>query len=250
MIPKTIHYCWFSGDEKPDLVKRCIDSWKKYLPDYEIKCWDGNSFDFNSVDYVREAMEIKAYAHASDYVRLYALYTEGGIYLDSDVEVFRSFNDLLENRFFSGVEQFPVYYSKHKISGICNHVQAAIMGSESGHPFLKDCLDMYHTLHFKKADGTYDFSEIPERISTIMERYNFKRENVFQQLKDGIIILPNTLIANNINSIIPNGCYAIHWGVKSWGNDKRGKFYRFCWNHDLMNLYHWIESIIAKYRQN
>lgn len=250
MIPKTIHYCWFSGDDKPDLVKRCIDSWHKYLPDYKIKCWDGKSFDFNSVDYVSEAMDIKAYAHASDYVRLYALYTEGGIYLDSDVEVFRSFDDLLENRFFSGIEQFPVFYSKHKISGICNHVQAAIMGSEPGHPFLKDCIEMYHTLHFKKTDGTYDYSEIPERISTIMERYGFKRENVLQQLNDGISILPNTLIANNINGIVPEGCYAIHWGVKSWGNDKRGKIHRFCWNHDLMNLYHWVESILAKYRQN
>ena len=103
MIPKTIHYCWFSGDEKPDLVKRCIESWHKHLPNYNIKCWDGKSFDFDSVDYVREAMGIKAYAHASDYVRLYALYTEGGIYLDSDVEVFRSFDELLDNRFFSGV---------------------------------------------------------------------------------------------------------------------------------------------------
>ena len=83
-----------------------------------------------------------------------------------------------------------------------------------------------------------------------MERYGFKRENVLQQLNDGISILPNTLIANNINGIIPEGCYAIHWGVKSWGNDKRGKIHRFCWNHDLMNLYHWVESILAKYRQN
>ena len=246
MIPKTIHYCWFSGDEKPDLVKRCIESWHKYLPDYNIKCWDGNSFDFNSVEYVREAMEIKAYAHASDYVRLYALYTEGGIYLDSDVEVFRSFDELLYNQFFSGVEQFPIYYSRNKISRMCNHIQAAIMGSEKSHPYLKDCLDKYHTLHFKIAEGQYDYSEIPERITEIMESYGFKRENVFQKLKNGITIYPNTLIANNVDKIVPNGCYAFHWGVKSWGNDKRGKLYNFCWNHDLMSFYHWLESLRKK----
>ena len=246
MIPQTIHYCWFSGDEKPELVKRCIDSWHRFLPDYEIKCWDGNSFDFDSVDYVREAMEVKAYAHASDYVRLYALYTEGGIYLDSDVEVFRSFNELLDNRFFTGVEQFPIHYSRHKVSRICNHIQAAIMGSEKGHPYIKDCLNMYNTLHFKKADSQYDYSEIPERITEIMESYGFKRENILQKLQEGITVYPNTLIANNVDKIVPEGCYAFHWGVKSWGNDKRGRLFHFCWNHDMMGLYHWIENKVSE----
>ena len=244
MIPKIIHYCWFSDDKKPDLVKRCIESWHRYLPDYEIKCWDSKSFDFNSVNYVREAMEVKAYAHASDYVRLYALHSEGGIYLDSDVEVFRSFDELLFNRFFSGVEQFPIHYSRHKIKEICNHIQAAIIGSEPGHPFLTDCLDMYSTLHFRKEDGSLDYSEIPERITTIIEKYGFERENKTQKLKDGITIYPNTIIASNTDKIVPDGCYAFHWGVKSWGNDRRGRFYNFCWNHDMMDFYHTIERIL------
>lgn len=242
MIPKIIHYCWFSGDEKPDLVKRCIDSWYRILPNYQIKCWDSNSFDFDSVDYVREAMEVKAYAHTSDYVRLYALYTEGGIYLDSDVEVFKSFNELLEYRFFTGVEQFPIFYSKHRISQICNHLQAAIMGSETGHPFVKDCLDLYNTLHFKIYDDKYDYSEIPERITRIMESYGFLRENRMQFLKDGIAVFPNNIIASNTEKKVPEECIAYHWGVKSWGNNHRGKFYTFCWNHDLMNMYHWLEK--------
>lgn len=246
MIPKKIHYCWFSGDEKPDLVKRCIDSWHRFLPDYEIKCWDGNSFDFNSVDYVREAMEIKAYAHASDYVRLYALYTEGGIYLDSDVEVFRSFDDLLHIRFFSGIEQFPIYYSKNKLLTMCYNVQAAIMGAESGHPFLKECLDKYMKIHFKLPNGQYDLTEIPGRITTILEAYGFKQENIVQNLCDGIIIYPNTVLANNNDKKVPKDCYAFHWGVKSWGDDKRGKIYEFCWNNDLMGLYHWIEKLLKK----
>ncbi len=243
MIPKTIHYCWFSGDEKPDLVKRCIASWQKHLPDYQIKCWDSTSFSFDSVDYVREAMEKKAYTFASDYVRLYALYTQGGIYLDSDVEVFQSFDDLLHNRFFSGVEQFPIYYSRHKMLQMCNQVQAAIMGSEKGHPFVKDCLDQYHTRHFKLADGRYDYAEIPGKITQILEKYGFRHENCLQHLDEGVTIYPNTLIANSVDKKVPEGCYAYHWGVKSWGTEKRGKLYKFCWNHDLMGFYHWLEKI-------
>ena len=249
MIPKTIHYCWFSNDEKPDLVKRCIESWHKFLPDYQIKCWDGNSFDFDSIDYVREAMEVKAYAHVSDYVRLYALYTEGGIYLDSDVEVFRSFDNLMDNRFFSGIEQFPIYYSKHIISQICTHLQAAIMGSEKAHPFVKDCMDNYKTLHFKQSDGKYDYSEIPERITVILESYGFKRENCIQHLSDGITVYPNDIIACNEEKAVPDGCIAFHWGIKSWGDNRnRGKLYQFCWNYDLMRLYYRIEKISKKVR--
>ncbi len=246
MIPPIIHYCWFSNDEKPELVKRCIESWHKILPNYKIKCWDSKSFDFDSVDYVREAMETKAYAHASDYVRLYALYTEGGIYLDSDVEVFKKFDNLLENRFFSGIEQFPIYYSKHKVSQ-CTHLQAAIMGSEKNHPFIKKCIDYYNTLHFKKADGVYDYSEIPERITKILELYGFERKNCLQKLTDGITIYPNNIIASNEKKYVPDGCIAFHWGVKSWGiNQNRGKLYQFCWDHDLMKIYHHLEKI-AKY---
>ena len=108
MIPKTIHYCWFSGDPYPDLVKRCIRSWKRSLPDYKLRLWDVKSFDFDSVPFVKEAMAEKKYAFAADYIRLYALYTEGGIYLDSDVEVFKSFNSFLNNSFFTGTEPYII----------------------------------------------------------------------------------------------------------------------------------------------
>lgn len=216
------------------------------MPDYKIRCWDGNSFDWDSIPYVKEAMEAKKYAHASDYVRLFALYTEGGIYLDTDVEVFKSFDDLLDNRFFSGVEQFPIMISKHKSSGICNHVQAAIMASEPGHPYLKDCLNLYGNIHFKQPDGHYDMLEIPRRITNILHNYGFVEENKTQHLREGITIYNNSIIANNVNKEVPRDCYAFHWGVKSWGTDKRGKIYQFCWNHDLMKLYRLIELLCKR----
>jgi hypothetical protein len=249
MIPKVIHYCWFGESEKPAFILHCIDSWSRIMPDYQIKCWDSHSFDFNSLAYTREAMAAKKYAHASDYVRLYALYTEGGIYLDTDVEVFKRFDDLLSNRFFSGVEQFPIYVSKHKTAGVCNHVQAAIMASEPGHPYVKDCLDLYQNLRFNLGDGHFDMLEIPRRITNVLTEYGYVEENRLQHLSEGITIYPNNVIANNVDKIVPKDCYAFHWGVKSWGdNHQRGGLYRFCWNHDMMNFYHAVEHLLSSHK--
>ncbi len=94
MIPKKIHYCWFGGKEKPEDVKRYIASWKKYCPDYEIKEWNESNFDIHENDYCREAYEAKKWAFLTDYVRLKALYEEGGFYMDTDVEVVKSLDPL------------------------------------------------------------------------------------------------------------------------------------------------------------
>ena len=103
MIPKIIHYCWLSKDKKPDNVKKCIDSWHRYLPDYDFRLWDITSFDFDSIPFTKDALANKKWAFVSDYIRLYALYNFGGIYLDSDVQVWDSIDDLRDNRFFFGV---------------------------------------------------------------------------------------------------------------------------------------------------
>lgn len=96
MIPKVIHYCWFGHNEKPELVKRCIESWKKYLPDYEIKEWNEENFDINLCDYVRQAYDEGKWAFVSDVARLWIIYNEGGIYLDTDVELHKNLDELLD----------------------------------------------------------------------------------------------------------------------------------------------------------
>lgn len=101
MIPKKIHYCWLSDDPMPEKLLKCVESWKKYLPDYELVKWDLKKFPLSKNPWVREAFENKKYAFAADYIRLYALATEGGIYLDSDVEVLKSFDDLLKYPYFN-----------------------------------------------------------------------------------------------------------------------------------------------------
>ena len=104
MIPKKIHFCWLGGGKYPERVRQCMESWRRALPGYEIVRWDESRFDVNSVPWVREAIERKKYAFAADYIRHYALYHEGGIYLDTDVEVLKPFDDLLDAEMFAVIE--------------------------------------------------------------------------------------------------------------------------------------------------
>ena len=104
MIPKIIHYCWFGRGEMPQLAKDCIASWQKYMPDWEYRLWTEDNFDVNQIPYTKEAYDAKKYAFVSDYVRLWVLCNEGGLYLDTDVEVFKPFDDLLCHRTFAGFE--------------------------------------------------------------------------------------------------------------------------------------------------
>lgn len=145
MIPKKIHFCWLSGDEYPPLIKHCIETWKQILPDYELILWDTHRFDVNSVPWVKEAYEAKKYAFAADYIRLYAVYTEGGIYLDSDVEMLKTFDDLLHNNSFVGFEAATGF------------IEAAIFGSEAGSVWCQKAMQFYHDKHFQvSADGRID----------------------------------------------------------------------------------------------
>lgn len=153
MIPKKIHFCWLSGDEYPPLIKHCIETWKEVLPDYEIVLWDTNRFDINSVAWVKEAYESKKYAFAADYIRLYAVYTEGGIYLDSDVEMLKPFDDLLSSRSFIGFE------------AATEKIEAAIFGAEQGCAWCKKAMEFYECNHFEvNSQGRVDADIIAPNI--------------------------------------------------------------------------------------
>lgn len=162
-IPKFIHFCWLSGDPYPELVLRCMQSWKEILPDYEIKLWNKNSFDIHSVPWVEQACEVKKWAFAADYIRLYALYNCGGIYLDSDVEVIRSFDDLLERPYFFGREHTPDRIDASHI------VEAATFGAEPGHPLIKKCLDYYKDRNFRISDNAFDTTVLPHIMAKVFD---------------------------------------------------------------------------------
>ena len=157
MIPKIVHFCWLSNDSYPPLVVKCIDSWKKYLPDYEFVLWDTHRIDVGSNIWLKQAYENKKYAFASDYIRFYALYNYGGIYLDADVEVLKSFDELLSQQQFVGEE-----------AG--GDIEAAIMGTEKGLMWIKECLDYYQDRLFIKSDGSFDMRPVPLLVTKVLSK--------------------------------------------------------------------------------
>lgn len=237
MIPKTIHYCWFSSEPYPKLVRKCLRSWKRHLPDYKIRIWDAGSFDFDSVPFVKEAFQAKKWAFVADYIRLYALYTVGGIYLDSDVEVKKSFDHYLYHSFFSGTEPYI------KDDKIFYDVEAAIMGAEAGHPFLKECMSFYENSHF----GGNEQETVCHVMSRYLERYGYFTENKYQELDNGVVIYPLDHYGNRY-------CFhnktAIHWCQSSWLDTyyERGWFYYFCQKHNLMKPYNKLGTLLQKNR--
>lgn len=242
MIPKTIHYCWFSGDKKPKSIQHCIDSWAKIMPDYTIKCWDNSSFDFDSVPFAHDAIAAKKYAFAADYIRLYALYTEGGIYMDSDVLVKKSFDTFLSNDFFCGTEAFLINDDIHY------RMEAAIMGAQKGHPFIKRCMSFYNENTFDINRLSKDFV-MPAVISRYAEEFDYKYENRQQQL-EGITVYPTSVFTNTLHQDASNvnDLYAIHQNAGSWIDySDRGWLFHFCRKNDLMSLYHFVEKI-KKYK--
>jgi len=239
-IPKTIHYCWLSGDKMPDNTNACIASWKKHMPEYKLVLWDMNKFDINSHSFVKEACQVKKWAFASDYIRLYALYAEGGIYLDADVFVKKSFDDFLENEFFSGIE----YHEKDAKGGkhllnedgtlknknddeIFAHgiqIQAAIMGSVKGHPFIKSCLDWYEGKRFDADVWTRSEKFVSPCIyAHVAAEYGFRYKNELQRLNRGMTLYPNTIFAGN-QTQIGKETYAVHRCDGTW-RSKRYKIF-------------------------
>jgi len=230
-IPKVIHYCWLSGEKMPDDAVKCINSWKKHMPEYNLVLWDANKFDINSHPFVKEACQVKQWAPASDYIRLYALYTEGGIYLDTDVYVKKSFDGFLENGFFTSVEYHEGFVKEwtHLLNDdgtlkndkdIFTHgiqLQAAIMGGVKGHPFLKSCMDWFNDKHFILEDGTYFNKKIisPHIYAHVAQEYGFRYKNELQKLTHNMTIYPNCVFPGGLSHITEESC-AVHICRGEW----------------------------------
>ena len=206
MIPKVIHYCWFGGNFLPELAQKCIESWKKYCPDYEIKRWNETTFDIHSNAYVEEAYEARKYAFVTDYVRLYALYHEGGIYMDTDVEVLKPLDDLLGYEAVSGFETE-------------SRIPTGLMASREGHPFIKELLADYDDIHFKRVDGTLDMTTNVTRITEHCLRYGLQLNNTLQTV-NGFTLLPKDYLCPGEQVgrrlILTDNTLCIHHFAGSW----------------------------------
>ena len=238
MIPKKIHYCWLSGEPMPERLQECINSWSRIMPDYEVVLWDSNKFNTDAVPYVREACQMGKWAFASDYIRLYALYSEGGIYLDSDVFVRRRLDDFLHHRAFSAVEYHPGIAeergskellssdgtSKQKgtiISGI--GIQAAVLGGVKGHRFFQECLSSYQNRQFILKNGTLNTAVIaPSIFAVVAEDFGFIYRDHKQSLEDGFVVYPSETFAGHLNQASSES-YAIHLCAGAWRPRKQRK---------------------------
>ncbi len=177
MIPKIIHYCWFGRGQKPELAVKCIESWKKYLPDYELKEWNEDNFDITQNQYVREAYENLKFAFVTDYVRLYAIYHEGGVYMDTDVEVLGSYDKFLHHHAFSGFETD-------------GNVPTGMMAAEKGSVWAKELLDQYDDRKFVQEDGSFDMTTNTTVITNYMLNKGLVLNNKYQDFPNLCTMYP------------------------------------------------------------
>ena len=214
-IPKIIHYCWFGGNPLPELAQKCIESWKKYCPDYEIMRWDETNFDLDCCDYVREAYQEKKWAFVSDYARFKILYENGGVYFDTDVELIKPIDDIVENGAFMGLEE-------------SSEVRVATglgLAANVGLPLLGEILDSYHNSHFGKVEnGSYE--NVVTRVTNIILRHGDIQSDVVSDVA-GITIYPSEYFCplNFYTGImtITDNTRSIHHYTASWYNKTQNR---------------------------
>lgn len=247
MIPKIIHYCWINTKDKeyPALVKNCIESWKKYLPDYKIIEWNQNNFDINISPFVKEAYETGKYAFVADYIRLYVLYNYGGIYLDTDVKVLKAFDDLLNNKAFVCFEGDDA-------------IASSTIGAEKNNYLIGCLLKYYDNRHF--VDSNKKLNIIPNTtvFANIFKAKGFIINNKFQK-KEYVTLYPREYFSP-MNSItgevnITSNTYAIHLFNSSWipekirkRDDLYKKLYKSYKEKYPLKVAHWLAKIMATLR--
>lgn len=212
MIPKAIHYCWFGRGPMPQLALDCIASWHKYMPDWEYKLWNEDNFDVNCNQYVKEAYESKKYAFVTDYVRLFALKTEGGVYMDTDVEVLKAYDDALMS-----LPAFTGYEGSKKMPPV-----TGTMASEADGEWVSEQLSYYDDARFIKDDGTPDLTSNTVTISRIMQENGFVPDGKHQIYK-GLHIFPVEYFCPRQTTgeiLITENTYCDHHFIGSWAGKK------------------------------
>ncbi len=226
-IPKIIHLCWFSGDEYPEGIKECLDSWKRIIPDYQVKLWTKEMALATDIPFVKEAIEQRKWAFAADVIRLYALYHDGGVYADSDIYFLKRFDEYLTNDLILFQEYTKKDFERlnpknmfdndgrnlmkdKMVAGL--NIQAAFMISIQGHPAIKKMLSYYENNHFKGA--SLDIIA-PKVFAKSIEDFGYCYKNEKQVLKNNISIYPAECVGGN-NYLRFSNSFAVHCVSHSW----------------------------------
>lgn len=245
MIPKKIHYCWFSGEPFPEKVVECMNSWHKYMPEWEFVLWDYEKVSQIDSVWLKECLQEKQWAFAADFVRIYALFHEGGVYLDTDVEVYKSFNDLLGNSAFIGRED------NIRVLGYltCFFLTSHCMGTVPENRFFERCYHYYDNRHFiKSQDKTLPLNLRYERMLLPQIQYELAQEfgydasalNNKKQSLDGVLTIYPYSYFDSHSSLIG---YCRHWAVGGWLKKQEnilGQPFKITWKY-------WIGYHVLKY---
>lgn len=210
MIPKIIHYCWFGGNPLPELAQKCIASWKKYCPDFEIIEWNESNFNIYECNYSKEAYEEKKWAFVTDYVRLKVLYEFGGIYMDTDVEVIKPLDSLLNYQAVSGFESET-------------SIPTGLIASEKANNMIGEFLAEYTDIHFRKPDGKLDLTTNVFRITKTCYKYGLIPNNCLQVVNDFTFLPKDYLCPKNSKTgetVITENTITIHHFDGSWLSDE------------------------------
>ncbi|MBO5629129.1 MAG: glycosyl transferase [Aeriscardovia sp.] len=211
MIPPIIHYCWFGRGPLPALAKKCIESWKKYLPEYEIREWNEDNFDVNMIPYTAEAYKAKKYAFVSDYARFWILYKYGGLYFDTDVELIKPIDEIVSKGPFMGFEN-----NGTTTTGVAPGLG---LGVNAGLGLYKEILEHYIGEHFLASDGKQNTKTVVLRVTEIMKKYGLRTENIFQNVA-GVNIYPFDYFCpirtTDGKLCITNNTVSIHHYAASW----------------------------------
>lgn len=216
-VPKIIHYCWFGGKPKPPLAEKCIRSWKKYCPDYEIMEWNEGNFDVSTAPlYVRQAYEAGRWAFVTDFVRLRALVELGGVYMDTDVEVVKPLDTYLKHQAFAGFERV-------------NAVQTGLLACEKGFPLFREFLAHYDTATFLKEDGSLDITTNVEVLTNLCKKHGLICNDKYQVV-DGLAIYPRDVFCpvdfETEKLHRTRRTVTIHWFAGSWHTEEELKAMR------------------------
>ena len=206
-IPKILHYCWFGGKPKPPLAEKCIRSWRKFCPDFEIREWNESNFDLEQVPaYVRQAYEAGRWAFVTDYVRLRALTEVGGVYLDTDVEIVRPLEPFLKHEAFAGFEHLE-------------RVQTGVLACRKGFPLFQEFLAYYDTAVFRRPDGSMDTTTNVEILTGICRKKGLVFNDTFQVV-DGLAVYPREVFCpvdyDTMKLKKTRKTVTIHWFSGSW----------------------------------
>ena len=217
-IPKIIHYCWFGGNPKPKLVQKCIRSWKKYCPDYKIVEWNESNFDVNIIPYCREAYHAKKWAFVSDYARLFIIHKYGGIYMDTDVELIKPLDQLLDLDCFLGFQ-----HEKYVNNGL-------ILGAVNGNSFVKKNAEIYERLIFEPHIDSNHFVVCQEYTTNLLANMGLTIPDTGAlQIVDNVTIFPSEYFCpydhRTFKLSVTANTYAIHHFASSWWDSKRKKEY-------------------------